>query len=99
MADKKIYPKGIRTFAPREGAPDFVLGTMIITLNDFITFAKENQDLLTEYEGNKQLKCQMLAGDNGPYLTVDTWKPDPKKKAKATEPVKETAPNNDVLPF
>ena len=95
MADKKIYPKGIRTFAPREGAPDFVLGTMIITLNDFITFAKENPDLLTEYEGNKQLKCQMLAGDNGPYLTVDTWKPDSKKKAKATEP----EPQDDVLPF
>ena len=97
MADKKIYPKGIRTFAPREEAPDFVLGTMIITLNDFITFAKENPDLLTEYEGKKQLKCQMLSGDNGPYLTVDTWKPEGKRKAKKQEPAEE--PQDETLPF
>jgi|TARA_R110002020_G_scaffold424088_2_gene633256 hypothetical protein len=96
MADKKIYPKGIRTFAPREGAPDFVAGTMIITLNDLFQFAKENPELLSEYEGNKQLKCQMLNGDKGVYLTVDTWKPE---KKKASAPEQKEKVGEDELPF
>ena len=80
MSEKKetIYPKGLRTFKPHEKSPDFVKGTLIITLNELVKFCKENPELLTEYKEQKQLKCQILDGKDGLYLVVDTWKPEKK---------------------
>ena len=77
MAETKIYPKGLRTFPKNEKAPDFVLGTLIITPNDLNTWIRENENLLTDYNGSKQLKLQMLKGDKGIYFTVDTYKSTP----------------------
>ena len=36
MSKEKIYPQGLRTFAKNEKAPDFVLGTLVITPNELI---------------------------------------------------------------
>ena len=91
-----IYPKGLRLFPPREGAPDFVKGTLIVTLNELINFGKENDHLLTEYNGQKQLKCQLLEGDKGIYLKVDTWKPEPNQQPVAQP---EVDGNAEPLPF
>ena len=77
MAETKIYPKGLRTFPKNENAPEFVLGTLIITPNDLITWIKENESLLTDYNGSKQLKLQMLKGNKGIYFVVDTYKSTP----------------------
>jgi len=74
MAEPKIYPKGIVTFAKNEKAPDFVLGTMVITPNDFMEWIKENKSLLTDYNGKSQIRLQILNGNKGVYLTVDTFK-------------------------
>ena len=100
-----IYPKGIRVFKPNENAPDFVKGTVIITMNELFTFCKENENLLSEYNGNKQLKCQLLDGNNGIYMSVDTWKPDQSNGASnqvsnvaEPEPASLT-PEQDDLPF
>jgi hypothetical protein len=57
---EKIYPQGIMCFPPREGAPDFVKGKMIITLNEFVKWAKTQTEHMTEYKGEKQLKFDML---------------------------------------
>jgi hypothetical protein len=71
-----VLPKGIRTFNKRENQPEFVLGSVIITLNELVTFCKENPELLSEYNGQKQLRLQLLRSKEGaPYLTVDTFKP------------------------
>lgn len=70
----KIYPKGIRTFKKNENAPDFVLGKMIIAPNEFVKWVKENQHLMTEYNGEKQIKFDILKGRNDVYFTVDTYK-------------------------
>ena len=98
-----IYPKGIRVFAPNNNAPDFVKGTVIITMNELFTFCKENENLLSEYNGNKQLKCQLLDGNNGLYMSVDTWKPEQSNQAsnEAPEPSQELPADNDDtgLPF
>lgn len=75
MTKEKIYPKGIITFAKNEKAPDFVKGTVVITPNDLMEWLKENQSLLTEYNGKKQLKLQLLEGKMGLYFVVDDWKP------------------------
>ena len=87
---EKVYPKGLRTFPPRDGAPDFVRGTLIITLNEFFNFCKERPELMTEYNDQKQLKCNILEGDKGIYLQVDTWKPEPQPEVDG---------NNEPLPF
>ena len=72
---EKVYAKGIRTFNKHEKAPDFVYGTLIISPNELMEWIKENPQYLTDYKGSPQLKMQVLNGDKGIYLTVDTWKP------------------------
>lgn len=99
MSKEKIYPKGLMVFKPHEKAPDFVKGTLMITPNELIKFCKENINLMTEYKGNKQLKCQILEGDKGLYFVVDTWKPE--KTESKEQPKEETFDDVDVdsLPF
>jgi len=71
---EKIYPKGIRLFPKHEKQPDFVKGAVVISLNELVTFCKENPELLSEYKGEKQLKLQLLQGRNGLQMVVDTYK-------------------------
>jgi hypothetical protein len=42
MANEKVYGKGFYGKLPRQGAPDYVLGTLNIKVEDAITFLKEN---------------------------------------------------------
>ncbi|WP_288983291.1 hypothetical protein [uncultured Flavobacterium sp.] len=74
MAEPKIYPKGIVCFNKHEKQPDFVLGSIVITPNDFIAWLKENEGLMTDYKGRKQIKLQLLKNDKGIYTVVDTYK-------------------------
>jgi len=91
---EQILMKGIRLFAPKTSQPDFVLASGVITLNELVSFAKENPQLLTEYNGEKQLRIQLLKSKDGkPYMTVDTWKP-----AELTANPVATEPTED-LPF
>ena len=91
MNNEKIYPKGLITFPPREGAPEFVKGKMIITLNDFVGWAKTQSEYYKDYNGQKQLAFDIKVGDKGLYFQLDTYKGGETKK----EVVKE---DND-LPF
>lgn len=88
MADK-IYPKGIMTFKKNDKAPSFVLGTIVITPNELNKWLRENIGLLTEYNGEKQLKLQVLQGKEKLTLQVDTWKPTAKVEAKPVPKVEE----------
>ncbi len=76
MSKETIYPKGLRTFPPRENAPSFVKGTLIISPNVFMDFLDANPQYVTEYKGEHQLKLNILEGDKGLYFTVDTYKKD-----------------------
>ena len=98
MSDK-IYPKGLRTFPPREGAPDFVKGTLIVTPRELIDFCKENEALLTDYKGAKQLRCNMLQGDKGLYFQVDTWRPDNTSVDQPAPSVNTDDDGSEPLPF
>jgi len=73
-----IYPKGVTLFSPRDGAPEWVVGEVIITIEDLKEFVNDNPDLLSEYKGKKQLKLNILRGKKGLYATVNTYKPKPK---------------------
>ena len=77
MADDNKLVSGIRYFEKRQNAPDFVLGSLVITPNDLWKFCKDNPEILTDYNGNKQLKMQILKSKAGnAYLAVDTFKPE-----------------------
>jgi hypothetical protein len=89
MANEKVYPKGIACFEKHQSAPDFVIGTVIITPRELVGWLKENDKYLTDYKGAKQLKLQMLSGTKGPYMVVDTYQ-------KAAQPATE---GKDDLPF
>jgi len=84
MADK-VFVKGIRSFKPNEKAPDFVLGTVIITPNELLTWLRgEGEKYLTEYKETKQLKLQVTKSRAGDLMfTVDTFKPTPKNESSA----------------
>ncbi len=92
MAEKN-YINGLRGFAPRQNAPDFVLGSMIITVEDLAKWIKANEAEATEYNGKRQFKCNVLRAKNGGItFELDTWKPQPKE-----EPVQEQEQGD--LPF
>lgn len=75
MADQTLL-KGIRLFKKKDNQPDFVLASGVVTLSELVQFGKDNPELLTEYNGQKQIRIQVLKSkDDNPYITVDTWKP------------------------
>lgn len=75
MADQTLL-KGIRLFKPKPNQPEFVIAGGAITLNELVQFGKDNPALLTEYNGQKQIKIQILRSKDGnPYIAVDTWQP------------------------
>ena len=83
MSEKKnIYPQGITCFAPKDNAPDFIFGDMIIDIDKLYEYAQgEGAEFTSEYQGRKQFKLQILKpyGDSKrPSVTINTWKPEPK---------------------
>jgi len=103
MADQ-ILPEGLRFFNKHQNAPDFVIGSLVVTMNDLYEFCKAHPELLTEYNGKKQLKLQVLKSAAGNlYSAVDTYKP-ATQAAPATAPTQAVGnnidlPATDSLPF
>ena len=95
-----IYPQGLKAFEPRKGAPEYVKADIVITVDEFIQWLKNNDKLFSEYKGNAQLRCQMKEGKSGLYISVDTWKPQ-EAKQEAQKPVEkaDAKPVDDDLPF
>ena len=76
MANEKVYAKGIRTFKRNEKAPEFILGTLVITVDEFVNWCNGNKQYLTDYNGVRQLKLQVLKGKEDQLtIQVDTYKP------------------------
>lgn len=74
-----IYVEGIRSFPPREGAPEFVIGNGVITPRQLMDFFKKPEiiKLYTEYKGDKQIKFSILKGrDGSPNFVIDTFVPE-----------------------
>jgi len=88
MTDTK-YPAGIIAFNKHAKAPDFVVGSLVITPNDLFQWCKDNPQYMSDYNGKKQVRLQLKNGTKGLYVEVDTYK----KDAPAT------IGKNDDLPF
>ena len=68
MAKEIRFPEGMRYFAPRENAPDFVLANISINRDVFIAFLSK--------EGEKvQIDVLRSKSTGKPYLSVSDFKP------------------------
>lgn len=92
MADI-IYPQGIKFFKPNDKQPEWIIGSFVITPDDLMAWFIDHPELATEYNGKKQIKCQLRKGKDGPYIAVDTWKPQAANTGNSTaEDVKTDLP-------
>lgn len=97
-----VKAKGLITFAPNEKAPEFVLGTIAISLKQLNEWVKgEGAQYITDYKGEPQLKLQVtsMKGKRGILLAVDTWKPTPKAESPGTTTRDGITTQDDALPF
>jgi hypothetical protein len=79
-ADEKqemIFAQGITVFSPREGAPDYVKGSVIISLETFVDWCEKNEQYLTTHGTfGTQLKLELKQSQGGMlYFQVNTYKP------------------------
>lgn len=87
---------GLRFWKKRDTAPDFVMGRLVLTLDDIAAWFKANPTLLTDYQGKKQVTLQITTGrEGGLVFAVDTYK---KEEAAAGPGPKPAAVKSD-LPF
>jgi hypothetical protein len=90
MSDKE-FPNGLILKAPRDGAPDYVIGSVSIRKAEFLAW-------LNGREGD-WVNLNLKRGQSGKwYAEVDTWKPKGEGKA-----VRAAAPAgvdfDDSIPF
>ena len=96
---EEVLPEGLRFFNKKDNQPDFVIGALVVTMNDLYEFCKAHPELVTEYNGKKQLKLQVLKSSKGNlYAKVDTWKPDA-APVPANQPAAPAVENVSDLPF
>lgn len=80
MKAEKVFPTGLFVNAAREGAPDFVLGSISISVESFTKFLSENKQLVNE---KGYLRLDMLNGkEDKPYAVVNTYGLDSAPAAK-----------------
>ncbi len=109
---KEVFAEGISLFNPHDNAPDFVVGTLVITPRKLVDWLKaEGKDYLVDYKEEKQIKLQLKISKNDRlYATVDTYKPEAKAEGKrpprpggakddGTAPAGAPPPADDDLPF
>lgn len=111
MSEENIFADGLFYNDPREGAPEFVLGSMSVQVEQFIAFLNEQEKTEKGY-----VKLDVLRSQAGkPYVKLNTWKPDDqapvtqdqveakKMTRKTPAPKQETLQSDDVdiddIPF
>jgi hypothetical protein len=83
MSDDKIFADGM-LFKRRDNAPEWVVGSISIKVDDFVKFCKDNED-------KGWVNLEVKVGKSGkPYVELDTWKPE--KKDEATPQAEEDSP-------
>lgn len=75
---EKVYPKGIYANKKRDNSPEFVLGGISIKKYDLMEWLESAEENDKGY-----INLDMLKGDDGPYLVVNTWKPTKKESEEA----------------
>ena len=84
---EKIFADGLWFNEPREGAPDFVLGSISIEVAKFAQFVKDNQK-----DGKVRVSVLRARESGKPYCVLDTFEPQKKEENP-------TVANNATTPF
>ncbi len=71
-----IFPAGMRMFKKSDKAPSWILGSLVITIPDFMGWIEtDGLKYITEYRGADQIRLQIAVGKSGNlYVAVDTYK-------------------------
>lgn len=72
MSDDKIFADGL-LFKRRDNAPEWVVGSISIKVDDFTQFCKDNAD-----KGWVNLEVKKAKSGKF-YAELDTWKPTPQE--------------------
>jgi len=101
MAETKLYPKGLTTFAKNEKAPDWVLGTLVVTPKTLLDWCNnDGKEWLTDYKGSAQIKLQVTKGKDGKLqIAVDTFKPTKQPASQQEAAANNSQSADDGLPF
>ena len=90
MADK-VYAEGLFANAPRDGAPDFVVGSMAIQKERFQIWL---QDQEADANGYVRLNVTRQKNDASKWsVSLDTWKP------KQQDDTQVDSEGSESLPF
>ena len=75
--EEMVFAQGITIFKPREGSPDYVKGTVIVSLENLIEWCENNDQYLTTHSTyGSQLKLEIKESQGGMlYFQVNTYKP------------------------
>lgn len=82
MASETIYPKGASVFLPHVKAPEFVKYNISIEPKQFIAFMSEHKQYMSE---KGYFKFTIKEGSKGPYLSLDTYKPEAQAEPQSRE--------------
>lgn len=90
---KRIYPKGIIAFAPRDKAPSFVKASIVLSVDELTEWMATNTQFHSDYKGTKQIRIDQVEFDGKLSLSVNTFGLDlPNQTEQPAEPT-------DDLPF
>lgn len=106
MSETKVFVTGVRFFDKHANAPDFVIGTLVISPNELFKWLQDNPGMMTQYNGQPQVKMQVKRSQAGQlYCELDQWKPQqqqaPAQQYQAAPPVQQqptTAPTQQWGP-
>lgn len=84
--DKKepVFAEGLFFSRPRQGAPDYVKGSMSVEPSQFIKFLEKNVEYLSP-KGWMNLDLKESKDGSKLYFQVNTWKPLVKPESLLTE--------------
>ena len=81
MTADTIFTEGMSYFLPRENAPEYIKGSLVIEPKKFVEWMKANAEHLSTgkgYDGNsvKVLRIDLKIGQSGKsYAALNTWQP------------------------
>jgi hypothetical protein len=91
---EKIFADGLIVKQPRENAPEFVMGSLSVKVEEFKHF------LDAHVTNAGWVNIDLLVGKSGkPYAALNTYKPEKPDSLKEDEPGMGDLPDASLIPF
>lgn len=102
----QIFADGVNIFAPKDNAPEFIKGQLVIDLKALSAWVASNDNYITkDSKGNSVLRLDIKTSKQGKlYASVNTYQPDGNKVIAQAAREKVNSPMDDMdddgsLPF